>query len=111
MQHSSQSQARAAVQSKSPSASRDFHGVISSLVGQMVTVVTSESFEDAPVGRHLKPGSYRARLHAVGSDFVVLITQYTHRAKSAGSEPVKQFVPLPCIKRVSLMRSELLLHL
>ena len=90
---------------------RDFHDVLKGLVGHMITVVNPESFEDAPVGQQLKTGFYKAKCVALGNDYLVLHTEFKKVGKSAGTEPVKQFLPLKRIKRLSLMKSERLIHI
>ena len=90
---------------------RNLHDVLKGLVGHMVTVVNPESFEDAPVGHQIKTGFYKAKCVALGNDYIVLHTEYKKVGKSAGTEPVKQFLPIGRIKRLSLMKSERLIHI
>ena len=90
--------------------SRSFHDILAALVGQVVTVVTSESFEDAAVGRQLRSNDFRARVSGIGSDHLILVTEFQRRGKDSTKEPVKQFVPLARIKRLSVMKNERILH-
>jgi len=96
---------------KAAAPKRTMADVYTGLVGKAVTVATTDHLEDAPVGRRLHPGSYRAKVIGLGADHLVLATEYVHGGRSAGTEPMKQFVPLANIKRVSAMKSELILHL
>jgi len=88
----------------------DFKSVLEGLVGKVVTVVNPESFEDAPVGNRLTTGFYRAKVIGVNGDYVCVATEYVHQ-RGGSKEPVKQFIPLSHIKRVSLMKSDRIIHL
>lgn len=88
-----------------------FPDVLQALVGKVVTVANPESYEDAPVGHKLTVGFYRAKILAVVQDHLVLFTEFKHTRGKENSEAVKQFIPLERIKRVSIMKSERVLHL
>lgn len=88
-----------------------FGAVLKSLTGQVVTIVNPESLEDAPVGRHLTTGIYRAKILEVGSDFLMMSREYDHRHGDRDVEFIRQYLRLTCITRVSLMKEETLLHL
>ena len=88
----------------------DFQGVLQSLIGKVVTIVNPESFEDAPVGNRLTTGFYRAKVIGVKGDYVSVATEYVHK-RGDSKEPVKQFIPLSQIKRVSLMKSDRIIHI
>jgi hypothetical protein len=90
---------------------RSFADLFAPLLGKLVTVVSPESFEDAPLGRQLRSGFYRAKLIGLGKDYITLLTEYQHRGKQARKEPAKQFIPLGQIKRLSMMKSELIVHI
>jgi len=94
---------------------RTFRDVLRSLVGHAVTVVNSESYEDAPVGHQIRAGFYPAQLAGLGEDYLVLVGQYVHSPGAARSaprtEPVRQYVPIAHVKRISILRSERLLHI
>ena len=81
------------------------------LVGHVVTVANSESYEDAPVGHRLGAGFYKAKVIEMKGDHLILGTQFRHSSGHGEDEPVKQFVPLTRIKRVSVMKSEKILHI
>ncbi len=85
--------------------------VLKALVGKLITVANPESYEDAPVGHRLTTGFYKAKIMAVKSDHIVLLTEFKHIRGSAASETTKQFIPLARIKRVSVMKSEKVLHI
>ena len=82
-----------------------------SLIGKTVTVVNPESYEAAPVGHTLKVGFYRAKITGGGTDYFVVMTEYKKAGKGAGSEPVKQYLPFDKIKRISVVKQEIVLHL
>ena len=42
---------------------------------------------------------------------MIVVTEYKHSGKKATKEPVKQYIPLHRIKRLSVMASEILLHI
>ena len=88
-----------------------FSDVLLALVGKVVTVANIESYEDAPVGHRLGAGFYKAEITAVKSDFLILSTHFHHSGSQADDEPVRQYVPLSRIKRVSVMKSEKILHI
>ena len=90
---------------------RDFADILRSLVGKVVTVVNPESYEHAPLGFTLKAGFYKAKVASLGNDYFVLITEHKKAGKDAGKEPVKQFLPFGVVKRISLMKSECLIHI
>ena len=91
--------------------SRSYLDIIKSLVGASVTVVNPESYEAAPVGHQLKAGFYPAKVTAMGNDYLVVVTRYVRTGKQASKEPVKQYIPIGRIKRISVMKSERFIHL
>ncbi len=93
---------------------RSFHDLLTSLVGSVVTIANPESYEHAPMGRQLKAGFYKARLTAMGRDYLVLLTEDIRQGKRGEEpvkEPVKQYLPISRIKRFSHMKSDRILHL
>jgi hypothetical protein len=88
-----------------------FPDILRALVGSVVTVANSESYEDAPVGHRLGAGFYKAKVMELKGDHLILGTQFRHSSGHGNDEPVKQFVPLSRIKRVSVMKSEKILHI
>ena len=87
---------------------RTYQDLLKGLAGKTVTVVNPESYESAPVGFQLKAGFYRAKVVALGTDYLVLMTEFQ---KKENKEPVKQYIPFSSIKRVSMMKMERLLHI
>ena len=77
----------------------------------MVTVANSESYEDATIGHRLGAGFYDARVVEVREDFIIIATEYHHVRGHGNDEPVKQFIPFSRVKRVSVMKSEKILHI
>jgi len=93
---------------------RSFHDLLTSLVGSVVTIANPESYEHAPMGRQLKAGFYKAKLTTMGRDYLVLLTEdikQGKRGEEPSKEPVKQYIPISCIKRFSHMKSDRILHL
>jgi hypothetical protein len=90
---------------------KHFSDIIKSVMGKTVTVANPESYEDAPVGHTIKVGFYRAKITGGGIDYLVAMTEYKHAGKTGGVEPVKQFIPFENIKRVSVLKQEIVLHL
>ncbi len=87
-----------------------FIDLVKGMLGKTVTIVNPESYEHAPVGFTLKAGFYRAKLAGIGKDYLVLVTEMK-KGKTDSGEPVKQFLPFSQIKRVSLMKTERLIHI
>ncbi len=90
---------------------RRFLDVLKSLVGKTVTIVNPESCEDAPAGHQIRVGFYRAKLTGLGRDYMIMVAEYTRAGKEGRKEPVKQFIPIERIKRISLMKSDWLVHI
>ena len=90
---------------------KSFSEVLRALVGKVVTIVNAESYENAPMGHQLRAGFYKAKVAGLGNDYLILITEFSQKSSGEGKEPVKQFVPLTQVKRISLMKSEMLLHI
>ena len=88
-----------------------FSEVLQALVGKVVTVANAESYEDSPVGHRLGAGFYKAKVLDVKDDHVVLATQFRHSSGHGEDEPVKQFIPKSRVKRISVMKSEKILHI
>jgi hypothetical protein len=88
-----------------------FKDILKSLIGNVVTVVNPQSYEEMPVGHQIKPGFYRAKVLSMGEDFFAVVSEHQHAGKHAKKEPVKQFIPIREIKRVSVLKSERLIHL
>ena len=88
-----------------------FHDVLRSLQGKIVTMVNPESYEDAPVGHRLTTGFYKAKVLETSQDFIVVATEYVHKHGEKAKEPVKQFIPIARVKRVSIMKGDRLIHL
>ena len=87
-----------------------FLDLIKALLGKTVTIVNPESYEHAPVGFTLKAGFYRAKVTGMGRDFLTLVTEMKKGRESNG-EPVKQFLPIKQVKRISMTKTERLLHI
>lgn len=90
---------------------KTFVDVLKSLLGKTVTIVNPESYEDAPVGHQIRAGYYRAKPMGLGKDYLIVIAEYVHSGRESGKEPVKQYIPFERIKRISLMKSERLIHI
>ena len=95
-----------------PSPPSTYREVLHSLVGKTITIVNPESFEEGPLGNRLTANFYKAKILALGQDHLRLQTVYKKSAKSdGGDEPVTQYIPVERIKRVSVMKTTILLHL
>lgn len=92
-------------------APQSFQAVLEQLKGKVVTMVNPESFEDAAVGNRLVTGFYKAKITFVGDDYLELVTEFAHKRGEQKKEPVKQYIPLDKIKRISLMKTERLIHI
>jgi len=90
---------------------RGFHDVLQSLIGQVVTVANPESYEIAMGGvQKITTGFYKAKVLSVTDDYVSWVSEFAH-GKGTKKEPVKSYIPLHRVKRVSLMKAERLIHL
>lgn len=90
---------------------RDFSDVLKSYLGKLITVVNPESYEDAPLGHDIRKGWYPAKPVGFGRDYMIVVTEYKHAGKKATKEPVKQYIPFARIKRISVMKTEVLVHI
>ena len=90
---------------------RSFVDLLKSLIGKPITLVIPESYEDAPVGHQIRAGFNRAKPMSVGNDYLVCVTEYVHSGKESGKEPVKQYIPINQIKRISILKNDRLVHL
>ncbi len=90
---------------------RSFHDILKGLVGKPVTVVNPESYEDAPIGHTIKANFYKAKVTGMGTDYITVITEFKGAGKAGGVKPVKQFVPIDRIKRISVLKGECLIHI
>lgn len=89
---------------------RDYRGILEALVGKKVTVVNPESFEALPrEGHELRKGFYPGKISGIGRDYMVFQTVLAATKKDR--QPVKQYIPLARVKRISVMRTTTLLHL
>ena len=101
------------VQPAAATENRSFQELLKSLVGQVVTIVNPESYEDAPVGHQIRAGFYRAKPMGLGKDYLIVATEMHHATRGADKEkePVRQYIPLSQIKRISLLKAEKLIHI
>ena len=93
---------------------KSFSDVLRALMGKSITVVNPESYEDAPIGHKIKTGFYRAKVAGLGRDYVVIHTNFasiSRTGQKVKEEPVKQYIPISRIKRVSLLEKEAVFHL
>ena len=88
-----------------------FADVLKTLLNKTVTMVNPESYEDAPIGHQIRAGFYRAKLIGMGKDYLVVVAEYVFADKEGRKEPVKQYIPIDKIKRISLMKKERLIHI
>ena len=90
---------------------RDFGDVLVQLIGKKITVINPQSFEAKAVGTKLKEGMYPGTVTGLGNDYLILDTIMDAPKKEGGQQPVRQFIPLVQIKRLSLMKTGAMLHL
>ena len=90
---------------------REFKGILKALIGKKCTVVNPESYEAATVGFQLKEGYYAGKISGLGQDYLVFNTVIATSKKEGGKAPVKQFIPIGRVKRISLMKDNYILHL
>lgn len=91
---------------------RPFLEVLRTHLGKVFLIANPESFEESGLGHQIHAGWYKAKLVGVGRDYLIVVTEFTHgTGKHASKEPCQQYIPLDKIKRLSLMRTERLLHL
>ena len=89
---------------------RDYVDVLRDLVGKRVTIINPESYEALPAGgSELKANYYPGKIGGVGRDYLIFHTVLAATKKDR--QPVKQFIPLTRIKRLSIMQTGTLLHL
>ena len=94
-----------------PAEPTDFRSILKKLVGKKLTIVNPESYEAAPVGFRIKEGFYEGKLTGLGPDYLQLATVFESAKKGGGSQPVKQFIPIARIKRISVMKDAVLIHI
>ena len=93
-------------------ASGDFRDMLKEHLGKIFMIANPESFEETGLGHKITAGWYKAKLLGLGDDYLIVLTEFTHGGgKNAVKEPVKQFIPISRIKRLSLMRTERLIHI
>lgn len=89
-----------------------FAEVLKSLLGKMVLFVNAESFEEGGLGYTLEAGWYRGKLVAIGHDYLTVLSEFKHGVgKKATKEPIKQYIPRDKIKRITVMKSQILIHI
>lgn len=92
--------------------SGSFHELLKEQLGKVFLIANPESFEETGLGHKIQAGWYKAKLVGLGADYLIVITEFSHGGgKNAEKEPVKQFIPVSRIKRISLMRTERLIHI
>ena len=90
---------------------KTFREILQAMVGHVVTMANPESYEAAPLGYQIKAGHYKAKVLALADDYLAVVSEFTPVGKGAQKEPVKSFIPLERIKRVSVMKKDRLIHL
>ena len=100
-------------EAKPATAIRAFREVLTAVVGKTVTIVNPESYEESALGAKLTSGVYKGKVLAAGDDFLKIQTVFKRRAGKDGAEeePVVQFVPFARVKRVSVMKTDTVLHI
>jgi hypothetical protein len=89
-----------------------FDDVLRSLLGKVVMFVNAESFEEGGLGYTLEAGWYRGKLTSVGKDYLVVVSEFKHGVgKQASRESITQYVPKDKVKRITVMKTQILVHI
>lgn len=89
-----------------------FADVLQTLLGKIVMFVNAESFEEGGLGYTLEAGWYRGKLTAIGQDYLIVVSEFKHGVgKQATTEPIKQYIPRDKVKRITVMKSQILVHI
>ncbi len=89
-----------------------FVEILHGMLGKVVLFVNAESFEEGGLGYTLEAGWYRGKLTGIGTDYLSIITEFKHGVgKSASKEPITQYVPIDKVKRVTVMKTQVLIHI
>jgi len=82
------------------------------LVGKQVIVADPESLEETLVGHQIVKSVYHATVSYRAEDCLALARPFVHRRGTVESkETVEQLIPLSRIKRLTLMKGQVVLHL
>ena len=92
-------------------APKTFADILKALVGQVVTMSNPESYEESMAGHRLATDFYKAKVLQVTPEYITVVTEFKHTKGNVPKEPVKQFIPLVAVKRVSVMKSEKIIHI
>ena len=91
---------------------KSFIEVLRGMLGKVVMFVNAESFEEGGLGYTMDAGWYRGNLKGIGKDYLTIVSEFKHGVgKSASKEPIKQFIPTDKIKRVTVMKTQILIHI
>ncbi|MDP6850580.1 MAG: hypothetical protein QGH51_02155 [Planctomycetota bacterium] len=90
---------------------KSFTDILKALVGQIVTISNPESYEEAMAGHRLAADFYKSKVLQVTPEYIVTVTEFKHTKGKVPKEPAKQFIPIHAIKRVSVMKSEKIIHI
>ena len=63
------------------------------------------------MGYQLKEGFYPGKIAGWGEDYIILHTMLAAKKKEGGQQPVQQYIPIARIKRLSLLKMGLFLHI
>ncbi len=74
-------------------------------------MVNPESYEDAPAGHQIRAGFYKAKLVGLGRDYLIVMAEYVRADREEYKEAAKQYIPIEKIKRISLTKTEWLIHI
>jgi len=108
---SDQEMARQTAPSPSTEA-KTFSGILQNMLGKVVMFVNAESFEEGGLGYTLEAGWYRGKLTNIGDDYLTVMSEFKHGAgKKATKEPIKQYVPKDKVKRITVMKSQIVIHI
>jgi hypothetical protein len=102
-----------AAQSEAKGGTASFRSVLTGLVGKTVQIANSESYEETGGTGHsrLTESFYEAKVLALGVDMIKLQTVLKKSKAGTQDEDVTQYLPISRVKRVSVMKRGILIHI
>lgn len=89
-----------------------FNDAFARLLGKQVIVADPESLEETLVGHQIVKSVYHATVSYCAEDCLALARPFVHkRGTTESKETVEQLIPLSKIKRMTLMKGQVVLHL
>jgi hypothetical protein len=76
------------------------------LVGQLITVINTQSYVRTLTGYTVDVETYKAKVVSYEDETLKILTEYVKDPRTKTKEKVYQFIPLTQIKRVTISPSE-----